>query len=597
MKTTVTKFIVGMMLVQNVAYVSPAFAQSPDAIAGQIAAAKAEPKAVDKRPSNLPETSVLPILGGRGQGNTLIGGPGGYNFQNISIDINGMMKDVYARTNQIQDQDKAYLENIMKQMREHMSDLVKLDRRLAELSQRSQLEGGDKRVGIQEYLNLINEIKQKNNSILADIEGQAFISRESLPSYDAAKVGDISATVNTPGKIDFTPVMGRVEAYRRKMIEGTNNQQFPNIFAKGNQMVKVTKDALNPSLQGISILDASEIQAKQKEMNDLLVPNRSTQQLLQTSVEVIVNNIQTLVDQLGTKQFLTWETVVTDLVGGDNSHKETLKEAVQKINNAFFQRSYLRKRFGQRLGTFNVEEYKVGLLRTDKYLKQPINYVATMFKNQVVIEENDITTAFNNARLWFHTLDAKGGNVLGSTEDLLKAEGKEDKYSAKDASLGGVFMRFNSLITKASGQQEVNEVMRMVVRLLLADIREEQLLVAQDKEGLDKFHDLRFRATAEARELTNKKMCQMDFTLPEDLYKGEGNCVKLGVKVKPTQPRQIGRTQAGVYIDILAQIQGPEKARSQEATNIKKLITAALEAQISPEEKAQELEQANDLFK
>lgn len=527
-------------------------------------------------------TTVVPVTNGM-QGNVNIGGPGNWNMNNIFQSNSDVMKDIIAQTAKLQDQDRVYLQSIVDSFNRQLADLVSVQTKWQSLADFSQYN----RVPVQDYLALLNELRAKNNQLAADLGAQAFINREALPSYANAKAGEMEASVATSGNVNLTPLVGRVEGVRVKIVEALSQVRFANIMGKNDRPVKLT-DPFNPDLSGMDFLDGKDVKTITQEIKDDLTPGRDTKSLLAADISTTIASIQSFVNQLGTKSYLTFESIVDS----DNGRKETVREALVKIQNHFFQRSYLRKKLRYRLGTFRVAEYEQNLFRGDLILKQPIKEIPNLFKNQIVLEDNDITDAFNNARQWYRLFDSKTSGVIKSSAEMNAREGKDDKYANRET---GLSVRFNTFITNATGQQEVAEVARMIVQLLLADIREEQMLAAFEFEDVAKYHDVRFRSTPEARELTNKKMCQMDWTLPDVVFQPNQPCGKLNIR-KPQQPVSLSGTAANLYSDILYQVTYQEAFKRTRAENKRKLLDAQLEANKTPEQRQQEVRDAIDSF-
>ena len=573
-KKSVSTFIVGMMMVQTIA-VSPAFSQAPPTPSQKV---------VDQVPSNIPAASVLAVTGG-GQGGSFIGAPGAYNMSNITQNNSDVMKQVLADYRITRQQDRDYLNNVLAQFNKQIKELNELSQKFIQLSFKSK----QANIDLNEYMDLVNQIRSKNSALINDIQSQAIITPDMLPPSDPAQAGGMNSSVASSGNINITKFMVRIEAVRQQMIKDIDGLSFGTIIGNNKAPMDPAKfkNALNPDLSGLATLSPKQIEEMGKEIMLNYAPSAKTKRLLQSSIETIVGDVQVFVQQFGAKQFLTFDSIINS---GD--HDVSVQEAIQNLTNNFFQRSYMRKTFKQRMGTFNVEEYQMGILRSDVFRKQPINYVTSLFKNQMVIDGGDVTTAFNNARLWFRTLDQKSSSVFQSAEDMLKREGKDDKYASKDT---GLFIRMNTLITKASGQQEVAEVMRMMVQFLLADIREEQMAVRGDWEEVAKYHDMRFRATPEMREMTNKKMCEMDWTQPAIVYSPNGPCGKLKVR-QPSQPTQIGNTATGIFSDILFQVTTVEKAKHKLADNMKLQIQLSEEAGMSKADKDQRDQDALDKY-
>lgn len=529
-------------------------------------------------------TNVVPVVNGQ-QGPVFIGGPGNYNLSNITQSNSDVLRDILDKTAKLQQQDRVYLQSIVDGFNRQIAELIALQSRFQALALQSQTN----LVQVDEYVTLLNEIRAKNNQLVADLSAQAFISRESLPSYADAKAGDMQGSVATSGNVNLGPLVGRIEGVRTSIIEALRSAKFNHVVGKNNRPVPPIADPLNPDLSGLDFLDGKTVDQLKQDIKDDLTPGRAMKELLGASVSVSTGSVQEFVRQVGTKSYMTFESIVDS----NNGRKESVGELFVKVYNAFFQRSYLRKKLHYRLGTFRVAEYTPTMFRGDMFLTQPMKVIPTLFKNQLVLEEADISTSFNDARQWYRLFDSKTSGVIKSSEAMNAREGKEDKYANRET---GLFIRLNTLINNVTGQQEVAEVARMVMQLMLADVREEQMLASFEFEALERYHDERFRPTTEARESANKKMCQMDWTLPESLYSAKGPCGLLGIR-KPPQPVSLSATTANLFSDIIFEYNTTEATKRNRAENNRKLLNAQLEANKTPEQRQQEVEQANDLFK
>lgn len=524
------------------------------------------------------QSGVIPVVSG-GKGGAFVGNAGNYNIDQTINDNSAVMRELIQRTAQIQNADREYLMSIANRLNNHLKDLVNLKLKYTQLSQQAAL----KPVNFTDYLSLTNEIVAKNEILVNEIQTQTLITRESLPSFDMTQAGSMTASTPAPGNINMGPLMSRVEALRAQIYNDINNTQFNFLITPLSQTFSVKSNALSPNLSGIRILSQQQIQDYTNDIRLKLTLSADTMKYQQNSAEQLISLMRQFTQNYGTSEWLRFQ---------NNNDQEASKIALKSITDGFFLRSYLRKKLGIRMGAIQPIGYNKIVVNLEDFKMQPLKLALQNFRAQPALNETELNQAFENARNFLELYDKKVTPVFASRAEILRSKMKGQDFLSQNTN---ALIRINSAVTYMTGQRRTAEILRDLMILALADIREEQMLVQNDLAAQSAFHDKRYRSTETAKTETFKRMCQIDFSLPQSVH--DANCPKVGVTKKAVRPTiQTGRSNIEIFANILTQYNNVEKSKRQEARFKEELIAAALEAGKTEGEKAQEQKDAEELF-
>jgi hypothetical protein len=527
--------------------------------------------------------SVNPITG-MGGGMTCIGGPGTCN-----MDINKVTQDNTAIMLKVLDQaalaqkiDRDYLAGIAERMNAKLQELNSIRTKMQALSLK--LDGMGQ---FADYISLVNQANEKSQALQLELQTTTLLTRESLPSYSVLQAGNMNASSSNTGNVNMGPLTAAVEKARAELMAQMDGLRFTNLVTPVGQKVPTPERALSPSLAGLKILSESQIQEYNDEIQEKMTLKEQTKTYQKQYVNELVNKINSFVTNYGTEEFLRFPDA------NDQSNDSVARASAFKgLTDAFYRRSYLRKKYGIRMGAIQSMNYDKRILKWDKYGLQPLKTAMGSFRREAAMGESEIDNAFESVRNFVQTYDEKITPVLGSKKTVLERKGKKMEFSSADT---GFLVRANSAFTFLTGQRPTAEALLMIMRLVLSDIQEEKMLMQSEMEAMKTYHDSKYRATAEMKSEDNKKICQMDFSLSTETHNGA--CKPLGINIKAKQSiGGDGRSISEIFGKIMSQYETSERARRQEANMKKQLIDAANEAGQTAEERQERLETEQEVF-
>lgn len=554
------------------------------------------------------------VIGGAGSGQTGFLSAGRYDINKVEQDTTKLLSEAMAHLGQMQKIDREYLHEIKERLLNGQKRLIGLGQKFRELSQKSAMG----LVTFEEYLKLLNEIRVAEQNFTAELQALTLVTRETLPSSTQVSVGGITADIGAAGNINMAPVAQRFGEARDALLAELNSLQFPNLVTPRNQRKPVLANALNPDLSGFQILSPDEVRAKTQELNDLLALDGSTQRLQRQYIERLRIDLRKFVQNYGTEEAFRFR---------DDNDKNAKLQGWALLQDAFYRRSYLRRKYGIPMGALRTVKYEKNMANIEKFTEsfRSLNEYLMMIEPQAAINRDEVMEAFENARNFVQLYDEKvtpifsknasqkymdaksrtldenasffdraiqrGANAktwvssqFADREEIMSQADKKLEYSSADT---GFLVRANSALTFLTGRQPTAEVLLAVMRMVLADAREEMMLLQNDRAALQAYHNQRFNSTAELKADSAKRICQMDFSLSEATH--QANCAPLGIKIKPQAPRgQPGNDISGLFLGLLNQFELVEKKKALDAENIRQLIIAANAAGNSEESQAVE---------
>lgn len=559
------------------------------------------------------------VIAGAGSGTTSMLSAGTYNqIQQDNTKLLTLAMDQLKNNQQI---DRDYLNEINNRLLNGVKGMIDLGNRFRVLSQQATTG----MIKLQDYLDLVNKIKLEEQRFSAELQTLTLMSRDTLPSATQVSVGGVQADLSSAGNINMTEVSNRFSKLRDDLMAEMNSLQFANVVTERNQVFPINENALTPQLKGIQILSPAEIAQKTQELETLLSLEGSTTRLQRQYIERTRNNIRQFVELYGNEESFRFR---------DENDKKAKQEAFANIQDIFFRRSFLRNKYGIPMGALKTVKYNKNIANTEKYLTsfKSLSEYLTMIDSQAAISREEVQAAFENARNFVQMYDeqltpifskktaeeraktkaAQGAQANGSffdraknavksaasavtsqfagKEEIMSQADKKLEYSSSDT---GFLVRANSVMTFLSGKQPTTEVILAVMRMVLADAREEMMLLQNDRAALQAYHSQLFNSTPELKLISAKKICQMDYTLSEQTHKNNCATEAVGVKFKAQAPRgQPGNDIAGLFSGLLNSYEGVEKKKNIDAQNIRNLIALANSAANTAESQEQE----DDLF-
>lgn len=519
--------------------------------------------------------AVTPILDTRSSNDVIIGGPGNYNYNRISQDNTAIALKLLEQVQGLQKQDRDYLLEVSNRLNGHLKDLISLQFQLLALSQKSYTSPVD----LQEILRLGNVLREKDQVLSVDLATNTIITRDSLPSYSPIGVQSNPVDVPSGANINFTALTQRIDALRMKIYNESNALQFKLVVTPNGQPLSITANALNPDINGIYSLTPAQIQDLVNQVTELRTPTKATRDVGGRYVDLSVTLLNQFVNNYAKTEWMRFTN--------DNDGK-ALKEAYKQIIDVFYYRSYIRKKYGIRIGALQPVNYNKIVINLENFGIQPLKMALTSFRREAAETQPDVLQAFESARNFVELYDAKITPVFAKRADILKNKDKSLEYSSQDTSF---IVRANSAITWLTGQRRTSEVLLMLMRLVLSDIREEMMLIEGNRLAMGSYHDAKYRSTPETKLDANQKICRTDWTLPAQVFQAQ--CPAIGIKT-PARPAvgMGGRSVPEMVSQLLSQIDLVENARSQDAES-KLLLIQMARGSMSQ----QTNDELNDLFK
>lgn len=502
---------------------------------------------------------AIPVVG-NSAGGTVIFGPNGNQRLDQTIQDNGKaLSEILLQMTKVQEIDRDYVKSVVERLNNHLLALADLKLKFTQLSQQSQTQ---RFIPLQEFLNAVNEINNRDQILRTEIQTQTLITRDTLPSYNSIEAGGMKATVATPGNVDMKPVMDRVETARLSMINEMNALQFPRIEAKFSQTASVTENALSPKLPALRVLSDEELRAKQKIVATKMTLEEDTMVLVNRYTDLTVTEINNFLKMYVADEYLRFQNV---------NDKTARGKSYERLVEGFFRRSYLRRKYNIRLGAIRVASFDKGLANREDFGYQPMLMVLKSLQRVAAENEPDVLQTYEDVRNWVELYDKKLTPVFAKKEDILKDPSKLQEYASQNT---GILIRANSAINTITGQDNAAETLLMIMRLILADTTEEMMSFSADASQIVNYHNARYRMNDEAKKIYATRVCGMDFKLrPAD------NQALCGGKAVTMPPQNAGgKSFAEIFAGLLTSIEMVEKGRRAEALAAQKLVELDLQA-------------------
>lgn len=188
----------------------------------------------------------------------------------------------------------------------------------------------------------------------------------------------------------------------------------------------------------------------------------------------------------------------------------------------------------------------------------------------------EVQKRFEQAKALFATRE----EIQANKPSIIDENGLNVSYNADDT---GVMARLSSLWITATGQQATVEALLGVMRLVLADIREEVMLSQGAWGDMQSYHFKRFMNGEARTDLAVKTMCEIDNTLsPEARASAKAVTNNRVTCAAPRNGILAGQNNGGTILttfrNLMGQFQRVEVARAVEARNLRELIDQAMAA-------------------
>lgn len=554
-----------------------------------------------------PASSTMLIRPG---GGNMLNDHGNYDINNVSLDKTAIMLDLQKQIGENNKIDRQYLQSVVTSFEDQLKNIVKLKNDFQTISSNSMSTqaGG---VTIEVFLNKKNEILQALDTLEVELQTKTSIDKTTLPSQAGVTVGDTQASAVSSGNINMEPVVTKVRGMAEALHGAMSKMAFKLVtqapdYPKINTP-EVNQDALNPTMK-FRIFSGKTRDAKLEEVAllqtlDPKIDKASAKWVEKYRTDIILNLIQ----KYGKDEWLRFE---------NENEKTAFAEMYEDFQIASWMRSFLRTFKSLPLGAMQPKPYDKNILNTEFLFKQPILEALESIPSQRVTVQTDVQAAFENARNWVEFYDQKVTPVFSQTkkEDEVKwlpsfiqkfhlkttDETKNEKLGQEYASSSaGFFAKADSAMTFFTGQRRTAEILLTVMRLILADIREEKMLLNGDVDGLKIYFNERYSSTEDMKKWSQKNRCKFDNTLVKTnpkLYAKDGPCGILGITspVKVINNGSVSHLQTFNY--IYNQFTGKMQSDLMSAASIQGLLDADTDAGKTDEQRQQEQDEATQFF-
>ncbi|OQW50248.1 MAG: hypothetical protein A4S09_00190 [Proteobacteria bacterium SG_bin7] len=549
---------------------------------------------------------------------------GKYDVNKIEANYTEVLKQIVQDNAIKQQADRDFLASKGKIIGDSLRELILRKQAFDALSQKANT---TKNVTLEEYLVQVNEINATIEKAKIDIQEASMISAETLPSA-VAELGGVQVKMAPGSVIDMTKAISPFQQTLADLETKLNATKFSSLAHKG-AFPGIIGNALNPDLSKFPKMDGEEITKALEEIQAKSVVSDSTKKLQQFLADNIVRSVKKYIQLAGTDEFLR---------DRNQNDLNAMAEEYKTIEKFFFMRSYLRKKYGLQIGAIQSTAYPLdygkleGILRKDMIF--PMTTALEKIISQVARTDEDLMTAFGNARRFVEFYDrrltpilsenasakraairaeaeknnrnlaeaglwekikakadvayqqavatfANGHEIQAKKPTYLDENGKDMAYNAPDT---GLMARLSGMITTATFQGSTVEALLAVMRLILADVREEVMLSQGDWGSLKSYHAQRFMASPEQTVRTVKTICDVDIRLSDAARAAAKALTNDKVPcVKPPTGGLSALSSGDVILtpfrNLMTAYETKEMKRAQDARNLRDLVDMSLNAQ------------------
>jgi hypothetical protein len=571
--------------------------------------------------------SVAVVAGGGGNASFLTAGQ--YDINKIEANYTEVLKGIADNNHKIQLMDREYLQNKAKAIGGSLRELTAMKQAFLNLANNAVL---TKNVTLDEYLRKVNEINATIDKINIDIQEASVISSDTLPS-STMSVGTATVTSGPASVINMSNAMTGFTAMLNDTIvklNGAFTDSKVGVLSHKGAFVDIRANALNPDLSRVPKMDEKEIETAMLEIQAKSIISQGTQRLQQTLSDKIVRLVKAYIQEIGTDQFLRPRN------GNDYT---AMTEAYRSVERAFLLRSYLRKKYGIQIGAIRPKAYPVTILNLEGLAKKdmllPMKGALDLLVSQTVKNDTDLLSSFNAARQYVEFYDrrltptlsdsakakrealkdqaiaqdatlkngtmwdrmratagqvyAQAAATFASREEIMAAKpvvlNDEQKNVAYNADDTGIMARASGALTFFTGQTSTVEALLAVMRLVLADIREEVMLSQGDWSQLQSYHNQRFMAGNDQTVRSVKAICGADNTLSSAAREAAKSFTN-GVVSCQSAPGGLVGSQMTTGDNIITDFRNMmtsyntvEMKRAQDVRNLRALVEMSLGAQ------------------
>ena len=405
--------------------------------------------------------------------------PGAYEIRNT--DTTPLLQQILSRVAQVQDSDRKYLEDTVQAVNTAYGEYMRLiiSGELKQMSDSSQL---GNMVPAEQYLSVVNRINEARLAFDSKIFALTSVSQGALPSAQQVEVAGTQQTLPGYRQMNFQPLLNFYQQ-RIEAVSLVGRNYGLKIALPRNQGVQIIAPNSGLALAGrleVALLTADEIRALQRQAENLMTPSDELERLSDSQSNELKRLILAFVTNYGTSERYRFR---------DNADREARDRAFTDIVNAFWSRSYLRAKYGVRIGAVQPAQYQKRWANIEIFTAS--TEALRNFRQERALTETELANALENSRNTLELLDARSKEIFSGNASML--------------------VRAQSLLTFLGGHTQTAEALLMIHRLIAADIQEEMSLTqGGGLQRLFNFYQTRYQSTEENRTYYRTLRCGMD---------------------------------------------------------------------------------------
>jgi len=412
------------------------------------------------------------------------GQPGTYQIN--SQNTTQLLNQAFTQIAGIQQSDKEYLDQTVKSIDQSYNELVNLI--VVKLNQLSQQTIATQApVQVESYFDLINQINEKSLAVESRITSLTEAANGALPSVTAAEVAGQKINVpNFRGNMNFQRLIGFYQGRIKDLLAKANDLPMSVVFKSGvRELINIGDQASHDLLTHkfkIPPYSPDEVAKMQKDIQKFRTPPFQLDDTMNDQAKQLRNLIQTFVVNYGLNEKYRFH---------DQSYRTQRADAFKTIVDMFWQRSYIRAKYGVRLGALQPADYKKRKLNIDKFTVT-VDTLRT-FREERAETEADLMNSAESMRMILKVVDARSVSILDKNPNV------------------AVLDRANALVAFLKGDVPSAESLAMVMKLVAADIKEEQMLtIGGGRAKVFEFYKNRYQGTADNKTYYKTLKCGYD---------------------------------------------------------------------------------------
>ncbi|WP_413575578.1 hypothetical protein ACLVWU_14615 [Bdellovibrio sp. HCB290] len=394
-------------------------------------------------------------------------------------DSTQILQSILGRISQIQDSDLQFIQSVRQTIDTSYNELARyiVAGEFAQMSNKSRL---SQSVSAEAYLTALTKIQEMRLALDSKIQSLEAITKGVLPSQAQISVGNSNQVVSGYRNIDMTRLVDFYNTKIRELLSTANTMQMKVALPTGGVQV-ILDNTLSPTFD-VPLYSQADIEAMQLKISELRLPSEQLSRLMDSQANEARRLVQAFVTNYGSSERYRFK---------DDRDRAARDEAYKAIQDIFWSRSYLRVKYGMRLGAIQPGAYQKRWANVEKFTVMTESL--RQFRQERAVSEVELADAAENMRNVLELLDDRSAEILGKNANA------------------SILVRANSFLTWIGGQTQTAEALLMISQLVAADIAEEQLMASAG--GLARtreFYKTRYQSTEAMKAQYSNMKCSID---------------------------------------------------------------------------------------